>query len=276
LLCELGNNRGVGFDPSHENLAKGNQAAAQVSFIRDFYSEHYANYQADLICCRHALEHIYDPTDFVSMLRRSISDRSKTILYVEVPNVLLILRDLSIWDIIYEHCSYFCRESLAHLFRSCGFDVLDLKEAYEGQFLAVEACPHREASDYERDPLGDLRELSSYVAAFADSYRVKMDSWQSCLDVIEHAGRRAVLWGAGAKAVSFLNTLKAEGRVEYVVDINPRKQGMHIAGTGQRIVPPDFLREYRPDVAIVMNPVYMSEIQGTVAELGLTTELVCA
>jgi len=59
------------------------------------------------------------------------------------------------------------------------------------------------------------------------------------------------------------------------VDINPRKQGMYVAGTGQKIVPPEFLRDYQPDVVIVMNPIYEGEIRQMVADWGLTPELMC-
>jgi len=144
LLCELGNNRGVGFDPSYESQRNDSEVEKQTIFIRDFYSERYARYRADLICCRYVLEHIHNPTDFLNMLRRMIGEHSDTIVFFEVPNVLFILRDLSIWDIIYEHCSYFSVGSLAYIFAQCGFDVYHLNKTYQGQYLTVEALPGKD------------------------------------------------------------------------------------------------------------------------------------
>ena len=46
-----------------------------------------------------------------------------------------------------------------------------------------------------------------------------------------------------------------------------------MAGTGQKIVPPDFLKEYRPHTVIIMNPVYRSEIGAWLTSVGLTSEL---
>jgi hypothetical protein len=83
-----------------------------------------------------------------------------------------------------------------------------------------------------------------------------------------------VIWGSGSKGVSFLTTLGIEAEVEYAVDINPYKHGMYMAGTGQRIVPPEFLREYRPDLVIAMNPVYLAEIGAALESLGVEAELV--
>jgi hypothetical protein len=57
------------------------------------------------------------------------------------------------------------------------------------------------------------------------------------------------------------------------VDINPYKHGTYMAGTGQEIVGPEFLREYRPDVVIVMNPIYCNEIQQNLDRIGVTAEL---
>ena len=82
-----------------------------------------------------------------------------------------------------------------------------------------------------------------------------------------------MVWGGGAKAVSFLNLLELGEAIEYVVDINPGKQGSYLAGTGQRIVPPEFLREHRPDEVIVMNPVYLVEIERQLGELGVSCTL---
>ena len=57
------------------------------------------------------------------------------------------------------------------------------------------------------------------------------------------------------------------------MDINPNRQGTYMAGTGQKIVSPEFLTDYNPDIVIVMNPVYSKEIQKTLGAMGLRPEL---
>ena len=64
--------------------------------------------------------------------------------------------------------------------------------------------------------------------------------------------------------------------VTRVVDINPHKQGKHLAGTGQRIVAPAALADDPPDLVVVMNPIYRDEIAADLARQGLTPELVAA
>ena len=101
-----------------------------------------------------------------------------------------------------------------------------------------------------------------------------LQRWRSYLNDQYAAGRRVVLWGSGSKGVAFLTTLGIEREITYTVDINPHKHGMFMAGTGQQIVSPTFLREYRPDVVVVMNPIYRDEIQRDLARLGVSADVV--
>lgn len=267
-LCDLGDNRGIGFDPSYEPQDTDADTEERITFIRDYYSEHHADRRADFIYCRQALEHVADPIGFVRMIRRSVGDRTEAIIFFEVPNALFTLREMGIWDLIYEHCTYFVPGSLRRLFALSGFDVLDVAEEFGGQFLTIEARPGTGVEKVD----SDLQQTAQDVRAFASHYRNKVDQWRDRLDEMRRSGRRAVIWGGGSKGVTFLNILQAEDRIEYVVDINPRKQGMHVAGTGQRIVAPEFLRDYRPESIVVMNPIYIQEIRAATEPLGLTAE----
>ena len=272
MLCELGDNRGVGFDPSYEPDPEGNKNE-RIDFVLDFYSERYADYEADFICCRHVLEHINRPDEFLAMLRRVIGKRSNTIVFFEVPNAMYTLRELGIWDLIYEHCSYFSPASLSAIFSQNGFRVLNVDETFEGQFLTIEAVADQGLNPEVNIEPGNLSKL---VASFAKNYRDKVESWQQRLNADVTEGKRLVVWGAGSKGVTFLNVLKTAGMIDYVVDINPRKEGMFVAGTGQKIVGPGFLRDYLPDTVVVMNRNYLNEIRRELLDRGIRPEVVVA
>ncbi len=276
LLCQLGANRGLGFDPSYTSDQNAGTSPEHITFIQDFYSERYANYQADLICCRHVLEHIQYPRDFLNSIRHSIGNCLDTALFFEVPNVLFTLRDLGIWDLIYEHCSYFSANSLSHLFTSLGFDVRNLTETYKGQFLCVEALPRTGLANSSADHQNNLNRVTDFAPAFVGKYQSTVESWRRSLKQMTQARQRVVVWGSGSKGVTFLNTLQIQEQIAYVVDINPRKHGMYTAGTGQQIVPPEFLRNYQPDVIIIMNSIYQQEIQQIVEKLDLAPKFMCA
>ena len=196
-----------------------------------------------------------------------------TLVFFQVPDVSRILQDLAFWDIYYEHCSYFSLLSLANLFRSHGFEVLDLKKDYGDQYLLITARPSRETSP-EFDPAQNLETLTNEVKYFSSNYYQKLREWQTMVAELTQHGQKAVIWGASSKGVAFLNTLHLQDEILYAVDINPHKHGSYVAGTGQMIVGPEFLKEYQPDNIILMNAIYHDEVQRQLTELGVPAKLI--
>jgi SAM-dependent methyltransferase len=273
-LCEAGGNRGVGIDPAYQPERRGGAKPASIRFIRDFYSERYRELPADLVCCRHTLEHLPSARQFVELIRESLRDGRDSAVFFEVPDVARVLDELAFWDLYYEHCSYFSLGSLARLLRSCDFDVLHLAKVFDGQYLSIEARASGGAPA-ERFPEEEDREsLARSVQRFTKEVPAMLDRWRERLAGPTKEGERAVLWGAGSKAVGFLTTLGIVDEIEYVVDINPNKQGMFLAGTGQQIIAPEFLRDYQADLVIVMNPIYVDEIRAQTGEMGSNPEMV--
>ncbi|RMH07434.1 MAG: methyltransferase domain-containing protein, partial [Nitrospirae bacterium] len=244
LLCERGRNRGIGFDPSYEKGKGERQIAEHVTIIEDVYSERYAKYKADFVCCRHVLEHIYEPRNFLAQLRAMVKDQPETVLFFEVPNAMYTIKDGGIWDIIYEHCSYFSAPSLTRLFAEIGLEVLRFYEMFGGQFLCIEASLKGGKMSDSHVPQGELCRdhqscLQSSVPLFAERYRKKVNGWRDTLRHLAGKGERILVWGAGSKGVTFLNTVQESKSIEYVVDLNPHKQGRYIPGTGQKVIPPE-------------------------------------
>lgn len=291
-LCELGAGRGVGIDPAIVEERLDSPAAARIEWIRDYWSERYAHLGGDLVVCRHTLEHIARPGEFLRLLRRTLDHRPGAVVFFEVPDVRRVLDERAFWDLYYEHCSYYTAGSLARQFRTAGFDVAELALDFDGQYILIEATPAfgpggaahgSPAGGRSAPPLGpiaareeELPEVDAAVKAFAASIDGHLKAWRERLGGLSRDGKRIVLWGSGSKAVSYLTTLGIEREVEFVVDINPYKHGKYIAGTGQRIVEPEFLASLRPDVVIAMNPVYREEIGRDLARVGVQAELLTA
>lgn len=272
MLCEMGENRGVGFDPAYVPGRHPSSAAERLTFIPDFYSEKYTDYRADFICCKMTLEHIPHAGEFIATVRRSIADNHETIVFFQIPNARYVLCDVAFWDIYYEHCSYFTKGSLARLFRANGFEVKDLWTVYDDQYLMIEARPVD--GQLGAMPLPDeesAAETLQMVDYFVEHYEAKRAEWQHRLAEMKSAGRKVVLWGGGSKGVAFLTTLdQSLDDIAYAVDINPIKTGTFMAGTGQEIIAPSFLEGYQPDDVIIMNPVYLDEITRDLQAMGLS------
>lgn len=270
-LCQLGHNRGIGIDPGYVPGRQGPIGQDRALFIQDFYSERYAHLPADVIVCRHTLEHLAPVGEFLRTLRRSIGARRDTLVFFELPDVRRVLTEGAFWDIYYEHCSYFSCGALARLFRREGFDLLELSLDYDGQYIMLVAKPAGGATQARLELEDDLGEMALAVDRFDDVCGNRLGTWRNYF--ASAGGRTPVVWGSGSKGVSFLTTLGLSSQVPCVVDINPYRQGRFMPGTGQPIVAPNDLRGRAVDDVIVMNPVYCREIAQDLAKLDLACRL---
>ena len=273
LLCELGDNRGVGFDPAYVEGRVPHKKGLAVKFIKDYYSQTNAIPKVDFLYCKMTLEHIHDSGAFINMVRESVDSRMETTVFFQVPDVTRILSECAFEDIYYEHCSYFSPGSLAGLFRRNGFEVLNIETDYAGQYVMIDAKPRDKQEDAVLPGESDLERLKQLVDQFPEKLEGKLFKWRERLGRIKAQNNRTVIWGSGSKGVAFLTTLGINEEVKYAVDINPYRQGTYMAGTGHEIVSPGFMKEYRPDVVIVMNAVYKEEISRELSGMGLASEI---
>ncbi|MBN2604111.1 MAG: methyltransferase domain-containing protein [Candidatus Thermoplasmatota archaeon] len=273
LICELGLNYGIGIDPAFEKNRVKSEVSERMTFIRDYYSERYSGYDADFVCCRHTLEHIPNTAEFVTTVRRAVDDHLNSIVFFELPDMIRVLNELAFWDIYYEHCSYFSLGSLARLFRSCMFEIVDLSKDFDDQYLLLDAKPVNERSVKKHDLEESVKETMDCVNYFEAHCNEKIKMWKDRLHQFQDAGKKVVIWGSGSKCVSFLTTLDVRNEIDFVVDINPYREGMFIPGAAKKIMLPDFLKDYDPDYTIVMNAAYVNEIRRSIDDMGVTTEI---
>jgi len=273
LLCNLGNNKGIGIDPSTITGELKNSLPNTLMFIRDYFSNKYANYVGDLVVCRHTLEHINETSNFVNSIRKSIGNQSEIISFFEVPDITRILKEVAFWDIYYEHCSYFTSGSLARLFRLNNFEIEYLTKDYFDQYLLIDLKPVDQISGKIIDIEESVATTAKNVFEFSKNSKEKIGKWKDTLNQIREKNKKAVVWGSGSKCVGFMTTLNITDEINFIVDINPKRHGKYIAGVGKQIMSPDYLKTYRPDVVIIMNPVYLDEIKQDLSEMKLFPEL---
>ncbi len=270
LMCELGDNSGLGFDPAYRAEPLDSPAADRIQFIADFYGPKYKDQRGDMVLCKMTLEHIDQTYDFIKLVRESVGDSSETVVFFQIPNARWVLEGIAFYDVYYEHCSYFTLGSLARLFRSCAFDIDQLETVYDNQYLTIVARPAPAPTAPALPQEDDLDAVIAAVERFKAGAPQRIDTWRARIHAWHAEGKRVVLWGGSSKTVAFLTTLHLREQVGYVVDINPRKHGKFMPGSGHETVSPQFLAEYQPHIVVVMNPIYMDEIREDLRALGLT------
>jgi SAM-dependent methyltransferase len=272
-FCSAGGATGLGIDPGYRADEGRSTPSDKVQFITDFFSEKYEHLDADVIVCRHTLEHIAPVATFVRSIRKMIGDRDDTSVFFETPDAKRVLAEGAFWDIYYEHCSYFSPGAHARLFRQEGFDVTELSLLYDDQYIIQYAKPESQRSAPHLALEQDLAEMHALAASFSSRVTMVQGYWRERVRSAWADGRRVVLWGGGSKGVSFITTLGLTDEVASVVDINPYKQGKFMPGTGHSVIAPKALVDQTPDLVIVMNPIYVTEITANLKELGLEPEI---
>lgn len=257
LLAEYGGMTGTGIDPSTTPGRVPSPARGSFRLISDYYGPGHTDLRADLLCCRHTLEHIAPVSDTLALMRAHMERNPGAVLCIEVPDASRIWETAAFEDVYYEHCSYFTPGSLARALRRAGFALLDLRREYQGQYLVAEATLNP-----DEDQVFSLEESPAETAAdtatFSRRVAVEVAGWQD----IFATGRALAIWGSGSKAVAFLKTVAPTNLPVAIVDINPHRAGRYAPGMAIPVSLPADIKDHDPDAIIVMNPIYLDEIAG--------------
>jgi hypothetical protein len=264
LVCAGPGTVGTGYDPSW----RGAEPGPGLTIRREYFGQSPLGRAPDLVCSRHALEHMDDPAAFVRAMAGAVPAGSAPVYFCEVPDALYSLRDGGVWDFIYEHVSYFNARSLAACFERAGLRVARTWGTFAGQFLCLEAAAGGGAgttaapAELAVVPPGD--ELAALAAGLGDQVERLLAHWRAEFARVAAQGGRVAVWGAGSKGVTFLNLLGDAAAAGVAVDINPAKQGRFLPGVGLPVVAPASLGELAPALVVVMNPVYLEEVTAMV------------
>jgi hypothetical protein len=268
-LCSVTGGKGLGFDPSYI----GEPGVPHVTVQRRLFEASDAA-GARIILCRHVLEHLENPREFIASLAAAGRGNDDAVVYFEVPNAASIFEGGIPWDLIYPHISYFTMESLGRLFTQAGFRVLASGTSYSDQFLYLEAklvdatlLETTLPSGSHANGARGTERMERVTTSFSGLLDSIVREWAAFLAGARRAGTRVAFWGAGAKGITFLNAVPGARDIRAVVDINPRKHGSYVPGTGQFVDSPGSLHAFDPEVVIVSNPIYIDEIRKELAGL---------
>jgi SAM-dependent methyltransferase len=268
LFAEMGGNRATGVDPGVDPSRFTPELRQRLTLIDRFFDPSQIAEPVDFLACKMTLEHIPEPLGFMDTVAHGLQGQDTT-LFLQVPEASRIFETCAFEDIYYEHCNYFSPGALAHLVARAGFEPLDAAITYGGQYLTQEA----RAGAASAVPVAADTRLGDAIASFPTRLAERLDQWRDQIDGWQREGRKIALWGSGSKAVSFLSTLDAGDAIAMAIDINPRRRGHFMPGSGNRIVAPDDLPQEQPDVVIIMNPIYRGEIERELQRHGLTPEI---
>ncbi len=216
--------------------------------------------QADLAVANNVLAHVPDLNDFVEGLRIVLAPGG--VATCEFPHLLRLFLGNQFDTIYHEHFSYFSLLAAQRVFAAHALTVFDVEElpTHGGSlrvFLRHAGESARAATGNVAKVLGDERaagldRLERYAAFQERVSETKRDLLDFLIGA-KRAGKRIAAYGAAAKGNTLLNYCGVRGDfVDYVVDRSPHKQGRYLPGTHLPIVPPERIRETRPDYLLIL------------------------
>ena len=212
-----------------------------------------------------------DPKSFISLIRKNLDNQLNTVVYFDFPYADYTFGNQVIWNVVYEHRSWFSKASLRYLMEQCGFEVLNIGLSWNDEFIYVEAKPDPNYSPVSTSD-AEVKKLESIIDKFNAAYSQVLDDSKQKIAQIKAESKRVIGWGAGARGISFFNLFDLKQDVPYIVDINEKRQGKYLPGSGQQIVSPNFIVEYQPDLIIITNPTYAQEIIQHTKEMGVEAD----
>ena len=265
----------IGFDPTYVGPEVSH--GGRLRFERNFYDEDAASVPADVVICRHVIEHVPKPLDLLRAVRRAVASRPNALVCFETPSVEWILEHQVVWDFFYEHCSIFTPDSLTLAFQSTGFHVSTVTPVFGGQYMWLEARAVDLASTARVNPLPVVH----LAERFAEAASRLRENWAAALrraaTSAPNGRARVGVWGAGAKGVTFANLVDpTAASVHCFIEVNPAKQRKFIPGTGHRVIgPPDIEAEGLGSI-LVLNPNYFEEMRDYLKTIGSSAVLIDA
>ena len=206
----------------------------------------------DIIVAQNVCAHVPDPVAFLAKCREVMNDQ--TILYVQTSQSEMIERGQ--YDTAYhEHLSFFTVRSMDIAGKMAGLclDGVEKTPVHGSSYIfrfrlqSTTDITQNEIYKYEKD-IGLYDDLQYYVyVEKVNELSSWLNTWQQKLT---KKGAKLVGYGAAAKGMTVLNSLKWQMPLEYIADDSKFKQGYYATNRKYYISPADRLSESSEPLAV--------------------------
>jgi hypothetical protein len=235
-----------------------------IPTIIDFFGESLAlkltqTKKPKLIIGNNVLAHVPNLHDFISGIATLIDDEG--VITFEFPHLLNLLKNSQFDTIYHEHYSYLSITALLPIFESYKLKVFQVEKllTHGGSlriFLAKNdsnwEISHSVQDILDEELQFDPRDIRIYKLLQSKVIKTKSDLVTELFKQKAN-GKKISAYGAAAKGVTLLNYcgIKSD-TIDYVVDLNPNKQGKFLPGCQIPIVDSKTLTLNPPDILLVL------------------------
>lgn len=226
---------------------------------------------ADVVLANNVMAHVPDLRGFVKGLATLLAQDG--ILQVENPGVGALLEHTEFDTIYHEHFCYFSTLAVERLMAPEGLHLNDVEffPALQGGTLRWTCSRTPGRTDRAEQQLAAERAQGLHTPepflAFGERVRTLQADLRALLQRVTADGGSLAAYGAAAKGATLLNATGLDASlIDFVVDLNPHKQGRWMPGAKIPIVDPSVLLERQPDHVLVLAWNYIDEVRRQQAE----------
>lgn len=212
-----------------------------------------------LMIGNNVLAHVPDIHDFIEGFAFLVSDNG--LITFEFPHLLSHIINNQFDTIYHEHYSYLSVTSLLPIFKSHKLKVVNVEKLSthggsirifvaktDSNWTIQESVESILLEELEHDP----RKESVWKSIQVRTLETKIDLLSELI-ACKKAGIRVAAYGAAAKGNTLLNYTGLDSDlIEYVIDLNPHKQGNYLPGSRIPILDVSVLDQQAPDVLLIL------------------------
>ncbi|MBN3033551.1 MAG: methyltransferase domain-containing protein [Candidatus Saganbacteria bacterium] len=229
-FCEFANSKGLKTFPGYPTDLSGPPGGLRF----------------DAFVSINVLEHAPEPGAFLRSAAGLLSENGVGL--INVPDFEYELSDNYIFSFMSDHLSYFSADTLRNTLALNGLGVIEIFKNKELNVVAAYVGKRRRC---------DL----TAARGKGDKFKARINDY---LRTVTGGGGRAAVWGASHLAFSVIAFSGIAGKLSYIVDSSPVKQGRFSPAAGLGIFPPQHLREDPVNAILIMCPEYSAEIAATI------------
>lgn len=227
-------------------IAKSNGLNVERNFL-DSGDNRLSEAPFDVFLSFNFFEHQPNPNGMLQGIYNNLTDDG--IGLITVPSFEYILEHNGYYELIRDHLVYYTFDTLEFALNKNGFEVLE-KEVVNRDTLSV-IVQKRKKID---------------VTQIADSYKSICAEINKYIDSLKSEGKHVAIWGASHQGFTLASTAQLTGKIEYMIDSAPFKQGRYAPASHIPIVSPDAAVQNPVDAIIIMAPGYTEEIAAIIKE----------
>jgi hypothetical protein len=222
-----------------------------------------------LVAANNVMAHVPDIHDFVGGFATLADDA--TLITVENPSMMSLLRETQFDTIYHEHYSYLTAHAVQRLARAHGLDLvhIDQMPTHGGSnryWISRSRQPDETvATVLAQEVAGGLFDRDVWDG-FAARSTAAIDGLRRWFTERSAAGEAVAGYGAAAKGNTFLNAVgEASRSLAYVVDGSAEKQGKYLPGTQAPVIAPEQMGSLPVDHVLILPWNIAAELRDLIA-----------